>query len=80
MTTIQVRDVPASVHKKAQVRAKALKTSLSGYVRGLIERDVQRVPLEETLARAHQAFPRGTQLNFDIADVMSETRPAGSAK
>ena len=48
---LQVRDVPDDVHRVLKARAATAGTSLSEYVRGVLERDASRPTPSELAAR-----------------------------
>ena len=50
--TIQVRNVPDSVHRALRSRAAAAGVSLSDYALGELERAARRPPVADLLARA----------------------------
>lgn len=50
--TIQIRNVPETVHRELRSRAAAAGESLSGYLLGEIVRVAERPPVAEVLARA----------------------------
>lgn len=52
--TIQVRDVPDTVHAALRARAAAAGMSLSGYALAELERSVRHPPVGDLLARARQ--------------------------
>ena len=54
---IQIRHVPASVHRKLKQRAAAADKSLSDYLREELERMASQPTLEEVLARIKRGPP-----------------------
>lgn len=54
---IQVRHVPARVHKELTRRAKKRGVTLTRYVEELLERDVATLPLDELIARIESREP-----------------------
>lgn len=51
MSTLQVRDVPAEIHRTLKARAAASGRSLSDYVLQILEREARHPTLEELLDR-----------------------------
>jgi plasmid stability protein len=48
---IQVRNVPEKLHRELVRRAAAKDLTLTDYIQGLLEREVERPPVEEVLER-----------------------------
>jgi len=50
--TLQVRNVPDAVHRAVRDRARAAGMSVSEYLLGRVQADLERLPLDELFARA----------------------------
>lgn len=68
--TIQVRNVPDSVHRTLRTRAAAAGVSLSDYARGELERVAERPPVADLLNRA-RGRAGGAQTEAIVAAVRS---------
>lgn len=73
---IQVRNVPASLHRELSRRAKARGQTLTQYVQEVLEREVATPPREEVFARIARA-PR-VKLSRPAADLIAEERAGRS--
>jgi plasmid stability protein len=73
---IQIRHVPASVHRKLKQRAAAADKSLSDYLREEIERMAGLPTLEETLARIRRRRPIEFPPGQTPAEVIRRLRDA----
>jgi hypothetical protein len=69
---IQVRNVPDRLHRELTRRARARGKTLSGYIEGLLEREVARPPAEEVFARI-EARPK-VKLGRPAAELIREER------
>ena len=49
---IQVRNVPAPLHEELKRRAARRGETLTAYIQGILEREVETLPLDEWLERA----------------------------
>jgi hypothetical protein len=73
---IQVRDVPARLHRELVRRAKARGETLTRYIQGILEREVARPPAREVFERV-----RGrdrVELDRRVADVIRAERETRS--
>lgn len=69
---IQVRDVPARLHRELVRRAKARGESLTQYIQRVLEREVARPPAEEVFARIHAR--ERVLLDRPVAEIIREER------
>lgn len=69
---IQVRNVPDRLHRELTRRARARDQTLTGYVQGILEREVARPPAEEVFERV--AGRRPVRLGRPAADLIREER------
>lgn len=72
---IQVRDVPDKMHRELVKRAKARGLALTGYIQGLLERELARPPASEVFDRIEGREP--VQLGHPAADLIAEERAQG---
>lgn len=57
MSALQVRDLPAEVHRTLKARAAASGRSLSEYARDILAREAGRPTIDELLARVQARGP-----------------------
>ena len=69
---IQVRSVPAALHRELVKRARARGQTLTEYVQGILEREVGRPPVHEVVARI-RAFPT-VDLGMSAAELIRQAR------
>lgn len=69
---IQVRNVPARLHKELVRRAKARGQTLTDYIQAILEREVERPLAEEVFARIHSRSP--VALGRPAAELIREER------
>ena len=72
---IQVRSVPASLHRELMRRARARGMTLTDYVQEILEREVARPPADEVFARVRGHRP--VDLGRPAADLIRDERAAG---
>ena len=70
---IQVRNVPARLHKELTRRARARGQTLTDYIQAILEREVQRPLPEDVLARIRERGP--VELGRSAAELIREERP-----
>ncbi len=70
---IQVRNVPARLHRELLRRAKARGQTLTDYIQELLERETSRPPREEVFARI--ARRRRVRLPVSAAELIRQERP-----
>ena len=70
---IQVRNVPAGLHKELMRRARARGQTLTDYIQGILEREVERPQPEEVFARIRSRSP--VELGRPAAELVREERP-----
>ena len=71
-THIQIRNVPAAIHRKLKSRAAAQDMTITDYVKRLIARDLERPPLDELLKELRSLPPVATA--SEIVDLIREDR------
>ena len=69
---IQVRNVPARLHRELKRRARARGQTLTDYIQEILEREVSRPPAEEVFARVASRPP--TELGRHAADLIRDER------
>ena len=69
---IQVRSVPAALHRELVRRARARGQTLTEYVQGILQREVRRPPVHEVFARI-AAFPK-VDLGMPASEVIRQAR------
>lgn len=69
---IQVRNVPARLHRELKRRAKARGQTLTDYIQDLLEREVARPPAEEVFERISGRSP--VPLQHPVADLIDAER------
>jgi hypothetical protein len=75
---IQVRHVPAALHRELVRRAKARGETLTQYIQGVLEREVARPPAEEVFARIRSRAQ--VSLDRPVAEtIRAERRGRGAA-
>jgi hypothetical protein len=74
---IQVRNVPAALHRELTRRAKARGETLTQYIQGVLEREVARPSAEEVFARVRSRAP--VVPTRPVADVIVAERRRRSA-
>lgn len=74
MSAIQVKEVPADLHERLRERARSNRQSVSGYVLGLIERDLALSTTREWLEELKQAEPVTNVSREDILASIREGR------
>lgn len=73
-TTIQIRSVPGSLHRRLKARAAMDGLSMSAYVRRLIERNLDRPSRKEVMDALRSLPPVKTQTS--AAEILREAREA----
>lgn len=68
---VQVRNVPAQVHRELKARAAERGESLNAYLLDLLAREVARPTVAEVLARAER---RAGRAEVSAVDVLDEVR------
>ncbi|MGH7821661.1 MAG: hypothetical protein ACREQ9_18010 [Candidatus Binatia bacterium] len=74
---IQVRNVPARLHRELVRRAKARGQTLTEYIQEILEREVSRPPREEIFDRIERSQP--VKLDRPVAEIIREEREAREA-
>jgi plasmid stability protein len=74
MSMIQVRNVPAKVHRELVKRARRRGQTLTRYIEDILEREVARPPADEVFERIESAPP--ATLDGPAADLIREERAA----
>jgi hypothetical protein len=74
---IQVRNVPAALHRQLARRAKARGETLTQYIQGILEREVARPPADEVFERI--AARRAVDLGRPAAELIRAERAARSS-
>ncbi len=74
---IQVRNVPAALHRELARRAKTRGETLTQYVQGVLEREVARPLAEEVFARVHSRSR--VPLDRPVAELITTERRRRSA-
>ena len=69
---IQVRNVPARLHKELVRRAQARGQTLTDYIQGILEREVERPLPEDVFARVRERRP--VELGRPAAELVREER------
>lgn len=69
---IQVRNVPERLHRELKRRAKRRGQTLTDYIKALLEREVERPPIEEVLERIEGRTP--VRLPKPVAEYLREER------
>ncbi len=72
---IQVRSVPASLHRELARRARARNMTLTDYVQEILEREVARPPADEVFARIGGRPP--VDLDGPAAELIRAERTRG---
>ncbi len=72
---IQVRSVPASLHRELVRRARARNMTLTDYVQEILEREVARPPADEVFARIGGRAP--VDLDGPAAELIRAERTRG---
>ncbi len=73
---IQVRNVPDRLHRELRRRAGLNGKTLTDYIQGILEREVDRPPREEVFERIRRRRP--VNLGSSAADLIREERKARS--
>lgn len=71
---IQVRDVPARLHRELVARARARGQTLTDFIQDILEREVARPPADEVLARIAARPP--VALDRPAAELIRDERAA----
>ena len=69
---IQVRNVPAGLHRELVRRAKAADLTLSDYIQRILEREVALPPLEDVVRRIES--DRRIELDRPVSEYLREER------
>ena len=75
---IQVRNVPARLHRELVRRARARGQTLTDYIQGVLEREVERPLPEEVFARIRGRSP--VELGRPASELIREERPDGEGR
>jgi hypothetical protein len=70
---IQVRNVPARLHRELVRRARARGQTLTDYIQAILEREVERPLPEDVFARIRERRP--VELGRPAAELIREERP-----
>jgi plasmid stability protein len=73
-TVVQVRDVPVDVIATLKARAEARGLSLSAYLRDLLAREAEALPVEEVMANIASREPVSYTIE-DLRSFISDSRP-----
>jgi antitoxin FitA len=69
---IQVRNVPAELHRELVRRARARGQTLTDYIQGILEREVRRPPREEVFERISSRT--AVDLSRPVTDFLRQER------
>ena len=73
-TVVQVRDVPVDVIATLKARAEARGQSLSAYLRDLLAREAEALPVEDVMANIASREPVSYTIE-DLRSFISDSRP-----
>jgi antitoxin FitA len=71
---VQVRDVPADVIATLRARAEARGQSLSAYLRDLLAREAEAIPIEDVMASIASREPVSYTIE-DLRSFVNDSRP-----